>query len=122
MIFKLFKPAFRLNSRKFLFSHRVVDLWKGLLSKIVACNSTNGFRQSLDKYMKGFRLLSLTYTILYLVVAYDSDLALTIVSSSISDADGLITLDYYNTKSQHRERAIIPSSICSVLLQCFYTK
>ena len=51
-LLKLFKPSCRLDGRKFSFSHRVVDAWNGLNEALIACDSINGFKVQLDKYMK----------------------------------------------------------------------
>ena len=50
---KLVKPRCRLDIRKFSFAHRVVDAWNSLDENIVACDSINGFKNRLDKFMQG---------------------------------------------------------------------
>ena len=43
------KPRCRLDIRKFSFAHRIVDIWNGLDESIIACDSINGFKNSIDK-------------------------------------------------------------------------
>jgi ribonuclease P/MRP protein subunit RPP40 len=50
---KLIKPRCRLDIRKFSFAHRVVDIWNNLDEGIVACDSINGFKNRIDKYLNG---------------------------------------------------------------------
>jgi hypothetical protein len=50
---KFFKPACRLDARKYFFSHRVVDIWNGLQTELVDCGTVNSFKNMLDKYMEG---------------------------------------------------------------------
>src|SRR5271157_3639301 len=51
--FKLFKGRFNLDCRKFVFSQRVVDVWNSLDEDIIACDSLNGFKNRIDKFLKG---------------------------------------------------------------------
>ena len=50
---KVYKPRCHLDSRKFAFSHRVVNVWNNLDDNIIACDSINGFKNRIDKYLKG---------------------------------------------------------------------
>lgn len=50
---KLFKPGCRLDCRKFTFSQRVISLWNSLNDDIIACESINGFKGRIDKFLKG---------------------------------------------------------------------
>jgi len=50
---KLVKPRCHLDVRKFSFAHRVVDIWNSLEDSIIACNSINGFKNRIDKFMNG---------------------------------------------------------------------
>ena len=50
---KIVKPRCRLDVRKFSFAHRVVDMWNSLDERIVACDSINGFKNRLDKFLYG---------------------------------------------------------------------
>ena len=50
---KLFKYGCRLDCRKFAFSNRIVNIWNELEEDIIACDSINGFKNRLDKYLKG---------------------------------------------------------------------
>ena len=52
-VYKLFKPACRLDARKFFFSYRVVDMWNGLPTELADCDTVNRFKNMLDKYMEG---------------------------------------------------------------------
>ena len=42
-----------LDIRKFSFAHRVVDMWNSLDDDIIACNSINGFKNKIDKFLNG---------------------------------------------------------------------
>ena len=50
---KLVKPRCHLDVRKFSFAHRVVDIWNSLDNSIIACNSINGFKNRIDKFLNG---------------------------------------------------------------------
>ncbi|MGE5822000.1 MAG: RNA-directed DNA polymerase [Nitrososphaerota archaeon] len=50
---KLVKPRCRLDVRKFSFAQRVVDVWNSLNDDMVACDSVNGFKKRLDKFLYG---------------------------------------------------------------------
>ena len=47
---KIFKQRFEKESRKFVFSQRVVDDWNSLTENIVSSESLNIFKSRLDKY------------------------------------------------------------------------
>jgi hypothetical protein len=51
--FKLFKTGCKLDCRKFAFAHRVVNIWNSLDKDVIACDSINGFKNRLDKFLKG---------------------------------------------------------------------
>jgi len=53
---KLFKPGCRLDCRKFTFSQRVISLWNSLNDEIIACESINGFKGRIYKFLKGERV------------------------------------------------------------------
>jgi hypothetical protein len=46
-------PRCRLDIRKFLFGNRVIDIWNSLDESIIACDSINGFKNSIDKCLHG---------------------------------------------------------------------
>jgi len=50
---KLVKPRYRLDIRKFSFAHRVIDVWNSLDESIIVCDSINGFKNRIDKFMHG---------------------------------------------------------------------
>ena len=50
---KLFKPSCHLDVRKFSFAHRIVDLWNSLEETVIACDSTNSFKNRIDKFLYG---------------------------------------------------------------------
>lgn len=50
---KLVKGRCRLNCRFFSFSNRIINVWNGLPGDVVACNTIEGFKNRLDKYMNG---------------------------------------------------------------------
>ena len=50
---KSFKPICHLDIRKFSLAHRVIDAWNSLDDNIIACNSINGFKNRIDKFVKG---------------------------------------------------------------------
>ena len=50
---KLFKARFNLDCRKFVFSLRVIDDWNSLEDEIIACDPLNGFKNKIDKFLKG---------------------------------------------------------------------
>jgi len=41
-----------LEIRKYSFAHRIVDIWNSLDS-IVACDSINGFKGNIDRFLYG---------------------------------------------------------------------
>jgi len=47
------KPRCRLDVRKYSFAHRVVDVWNSLDENVIACDSLNGFKNRLDKFLHG---------------------------------------------------------------------
>ena len=49
----LLKPRCRLDIRKFLFAHRVIDILNSLDESIIACDSINGFKNRIDKFLYG---------------------------------------------------------------------
>jgi len=53
---KLIKPRCHLDVRKYSFVHRVIDIWNSLEESIIACDSINGFKGRIDKfiYSRGF--------------------------------------------------------------------
>jgi ribonucleases P/MRP protein subunit RPP40 len=55
---KLFKSRFVTNCGKFLFSNRVVDEWNLLTEDIVSCDTVNGFKNKLDRYLECCRGLT----------------------------------------------------------------
>jgi hypothetical protein len=65
-----------LDVRKFSFAHRVVEVWNSLDELTVACDSTNSFKNRLDKFLYGqgfiyaFKLPSLLnyHTIAYYTI------------------------------------------------------
>ena len=59
---KLFKPRARLNSRKNSFSHRVVDHWNSLPSKVVEAPSLNSFKARLNKFWTGNKFSAKCYS------------------------------------------------------------
>ena len=48
---KLVKPGCQLDVRKFSFAHRVVEMWNSLNDRTVACDSTDSFKNKLDKFV-----------------------------------------------------------------------
>jgi len=50
---KSVKPRCRLDVRNFSLAHRVVEVWNSLDDKVIACDSLNGFKNRLDKFMHG---------------------------------------------------------------------
>jgi len=49
---KLFKDRFNTNIGKFVFSNRVVDEWNSLSEDIISCDTVNGFKGKLDRYLR----------------------------------------------------------------------
>lgn len=49
---KLWKNRCRLNTRKYFFSQRVVDMWNGLPEDVVSAKSVSSFKKRLDKCWK----------------------------------------------------------------------
>ena len=54
---KIMKQPSRLNLRKFSFSHRVVDDWNSLPSKVVEARDVEQFKAELDEAWKDIRFL-----------------------------------------------------------------
>jgi ribonuclease P/MRP protein subunit RPP40 len=50
---KLIKPRCRLDIRKYSFAHRIIDIWNSLDESIIACDSINGFKGRIDKFLYG---------------------------------------------------------------------
>jgi len=50
---KLIKPRCRLDIRQFSFARRVIDVWNSLDESIIACDSINGFKNRIDKFLHG---------------------------------------------------------------------
>jgi len=50
---KLVKPRCRLDVRKYSFAHRVIDIWNILDDNTIACDSLNGFKNRIDKFLIG---------------------------------------------------------------------
>ena len=48
---KLYKPQSRLDIRKYLFSHRVVDKWNALPETLKGCKTLENFKGKLDLYL-----------------------------------------------------------------------
>ena len=55
------KQPSRLNLRKFSFSHRVVDDWNSLPSKVVEARDVEQFKAELDEAWKDIRFCTLPY-------------------------------------------------------------
>jgi len=47
--YKLFKGCSRVNTHKYFFSNRVVEIWNALPSTLVVASSSNVFKQMLDR-------------------------------------------------------------------------
>jgi len=43
----------RLDIRKFSFAHRIIDVWNSLDESIIACDSINGFKNRIHKFLHG---------------------------------------------------------------------
>ena len=50
---KLIKPRCCLDIRQFLFAHSVIDIWNSFNDSIIACDSINGFKNRMDKFLHG---------------------------------------------------------------------
>ena len=50
---KLIKPRCHLDIRKYSFAHRIVDTWNSLDYNIIACDSINGFKCKIDRFLYG---------------------------------------------------------------------
>ena len=50
---KLIKPRCHLDIRKYSFAHRIVDIWNSLDDNIIACDSINGFKCKIDRFLYG---------------------------------------------------------------------
>ena len=51
--FELVKKGCHLEYRKFCFSFGIVNTWNSLSNEVIACDSVNGFKIRLDKWLKG---------------------------------------------------------------------
>jgi ribonuclease P/MRP protein subunit RPP40 len=50
---KLFKPSCHPDCRNYAFSNRIINMWNGLPSNIIACNTVYGFKHKIDVYLYG---------------------------------------------------------------------
>jgi len=50
---KLVKPRCCLDVIKYSFAYRVVDIWNSLDENVFACDSLNGFKNRLNKFLHG---------------------------------------------------------------------
>lgn len=57
---KLDKPRSRLNLRQNFFSQRVVNAWNRLPEKVISCDTVNGFKNTIDRYLKELHGVSMT--------------------------------------------------------------
>jgi hypothetical protein len=48
---KLFKPACRLDCRKYAFSNRVINMWNNLPSGVTACSMVYSFKHKIDAFL-----------------------------------------------------------------------
>jgi hypothetical protein len=48
---ELFKPSCRLDCRKYAFSNRIINMWNGLPSNTIACNTVYSFKHKIDVYL-----------------------------------------------------------------------
>jgi len=55
--FKLYKPNFRLDIRKFSFSVCVINTWNALPYSVLQCNTVNTFKRHLDLCLKNWGYL-----------------------------------------------------------------
>ena len=55
--FKLYKPYFRLDIRKFSFSVRVINIWNALPYSVLQCNTVSTFKRHLDLCLKNWGYL-----------------------------------------------------------------
>ena len=49
---RLYGQFTRIDRRKWFFTNRIVSVWNGLDSSVVASNSVNSFKNGLDKHLK----------------------------------------------------------------------
>jgi ribonuclease P/MRP protein subunit RPP40 len=63
---KLFRQRSRLNVRKHFFTQRVVNFWNALPSDVVKANSTNTFKNRIDKHWRGKKWTDIKAQGLYL--------------------------------------------------------
>jgi len=54
-LFKIDKTYMSFRYRKYSFAHRVTDVWNSLDESIIACDSINGFKNRIDKFVHGLR-------------------------------------------------------------------
>jgi len=47
---RLQKTRFRYDVRKYCFTNRIVNIWNSLLKWVIAANTTNTFKNRLDKF------------------------------------------------------------------------
>ena len=48
---KLYKHNLRLDTRKYFFSQRVIDMWNKLDTDVIACRTVSTFKKHLDNYL-----------------------------------------------------------------------
>ena len=48
---KLYKHNLRLDTRKYFFSQRVIDMWNKLDTDVIACRTVSTFKKHLDNYI-----------------------------------------------------------------------
>jgi hypothetical protein len=48
---KLFETGCKLDCRKYTFAHRILEIWNSLDEDTVACDSLNGFKSGIDKFL-----------------------------------------------------------------------
>ena len=48
---KLYKHNLRLDTRKYFFSQRVIDIWNKLDIDVIACRTVSTFKKYLDNYI-----------------------------------------------------------------------
>ena len=51
---KVVKPRCHLDIMKFSFARHIFNIWNGLDESIIACDSFNGFKNRIDKCLRGF--------------------------------------------------------------------
>ena len=50
---KLVKQGCHLDCRKYCFPSSVINIWNSLIEEVIACDSLNSFKASIDKCLKG---------------------------------------------------------------------